>query len=141
MFRRISRRLEFHQINLLELSSLDVETRLNTASYGFSCLVYYSDRVWYITANYDFDKKNCYCYFFQVKRECGEEFEKSGISLPDCTPTYPEDDDPQNKGLCHLSQFPVAWPVNKEGRNIITKNYKPYQEIARDWGRDAPLNG
>lgn len=106
-------------------------------------------RVWYITAIvFGISqratisiKKNCYCYFFQVKRECGEEFEKSGISLPDCTPTYPEDDDPQNKGLCHLSQFPVAWPVNKEGRNIITKNYKPYQEIARDWGRDAPLNG
>lgn len=78
--------------------------------------------------------------FFQVKSECGEEFNSSGIFLPDCSPTYPDDDDPHNKGLCRLSEFPFAWPVNIEGRNIITKYYKPSQKISRAWERVGSLN-
>ena len=33
--------------------------------------------------------------------------------MPECSMIYPEEDDPQNKGLCHLTVFPVAWPVKR----------------------------
>ena len=56
--------------------------------------------------------------FLQVRRDCGGEFEKNKIPMPECSMIYPDDDDPKNKGLCHLTLFPVAWPVKRvEGRN------------------------
>jgi len=49
----------------------------------------------------------------QVRRDCGAEFEKNNIPMPECSMIFPEDNDPQNKGLCHLTVFPVAWPVKR----------------------------
>ncbi|KAL9963458.1 hypothetical protein ACROYT_G026969 [Oculina patagonica] len=49
----------------------------------------------------------------QVRRDCGGEFKKNRIPLPDCSVIYPDDDDPKNKGLCHLTVFPVAWPAKR----------------------------
>ena len=35
---------------------------------------------------------------------------------------YPEEGSPQNKGLCHVTAFPAAWPVKRvEGMHGLDK--------------------
>ena len=67
----------------------------------------------------EYDGHQCLFSFLQVRRDCGGEFEKNKIPMPECSMIYPEDDDPKNKGLCHLTAFPVAWPVKRvEGMRV-----------------------
>ena len=65
-----------------------------------------------------------------MRRDCGGEFEKNKIPMPECSMIYPEEDDTKNKGLCQLTVFPVAWPVKR-----VEGMYVSYAR--RGWGRDA----
>ena len=64
-------------------------------------------------------RPSMFIVILQVRRDCGGEFEKNRIPMPECSMIYPEDDDPKNKGLCHVTAFPVAWPVKRvEGMHV-----------------------
>lgn len=63
--------------------------------------------------------------FCQVKRDCGGEFKKQGIPLPDCSWIYPDETHPT--GLCQLKKFPTSWPskiVASKGKNPYNVNKK-----------------
>lgn len=47
----------------------------------------------------------------QVRRDCGGEFERNKLPLPECTWIYPDEDG--TNGLCQLSEFPVPWPAKR----------------------------
>lgn len=47
----------------------------------------------------------------QVRRDCGGEFEKNRLPLPECTWIYPDKEG--TNGLCQLSEFPVPWPAKR----------------------------
>jgi len=47
----------------------------------------------------------------QVKRDCGGEFKKYRIPLPDCSWIYPDESHPT--GMCKLSKFPAPWPTKR----------------------------
>lgn len=53
-----------------------------------------------------------------MRRDCGGEFEKNRLPLPECTWIYPDKEG--TNGLCQLIEFPVPWPAKRtDGKSVL----------------------